>query len=203
MRTLSSHMPSFDHHTPVSTALTACRGIFRRQLFDVLAGHPQVSFMGVELPCRREVEDPLRILRLLLRPFVLLGRCELEGVLQNSLLYGQELLPPEPLRRDPPAEVLALHDDVARGLREGGAGLDVILDEAVAALPPGVPDRAPSRVDRVQLVLPRSVNRTVAYPRAVGVGTAGRPEGVIELRCPDVDAQGVPDQDPDLPGSAR
>ncbi|MET9658375.1 hypothetical protein [Streptomyces sp. NPDC006510] len=69
-------------------------------------------------------------------------------------LYGQELLPPEPLRVHSPAEVLAL-DDAARSLRERAAGLDVVLDEAVAALPLGVPGRAPPRIDRIQLVPPR------------------------------------------------
>lgn len=83
---------------------------------------------GVELPRRREVSRPLRVLRLLRRPLVLLGRGDLEGVLQDPLLHRQQLPPPQPLRTHPPFKVLALNDDAARGLREGAAGLDVVLD---------------------------------------------------------------------------
>ncbi|WP_326763414.1 hypothetical protein OG978_01320 [Streptomyces sp. NBC_01591] len=94
-----------------------------------------MSFTGVELPCCCQVGRPLRFLRLLHRPLVFLGWCDREGVLQDPLLYRQELLPPELLRVHPASEVLALDDDVARSLGERAAGLDVVVDEAVAALP--------------------------------------------------------------------
>ncbi|MDV9201972.1 hypothetical protein R6M67_43165 [Streptomyces sp. Wh19] len=98
----------------------------------------------MELPCRRQVNRPLDVLRLLHRPLVFLGRCDREGVLQQPLLYRQKLHPPEPLCVQPPSEVLAL---------------DVVLDQSVAALPPGVPGRAPARIDRVQLIPPRLGHR--------------------------------------------
>jgi len=126
-----------------------------------------VPFTGVELPRRREIDRPLRILRPFHRPLVFLGRCDLEGVLQDPLLYRQELFPPEPLRVHPASEVLALHDDVARSRGERPAGLDVVVDEAVAPLPPGVPYRAPPRIDRVQLILCRAL---VIAPAAEGTG---------------------------------
>ncbi|MFC9754698.1 cupin domain-containing protein [Streptomyces sp. NPDC056921] len=50
------------------------------------------------------------------------------------------------------SEVFALEDHVAVGRGERPAGLGVVLDEAVAALPLGVPYEAPPRIDRVQLV---------------------------------------------------
>ncbi len=143
---------------------------------------------GEERPCRREVDRSLPILRLLHRPLLLLlGRCVLEGVLQDPLLYGQELLPPEPLRGDPASEVFAPDDDVARSRGECAASLDVVLDEAVAALPPGVPHRAPPRIDRIQLILPRLGHRAGRRgggaagraPLLVRSGPAGRCAGVL------------------------
>ncbi|MFE7266476.1 hypothetical protein ACFU9B_31045 [Streptomyces sp. NPDC057592] len=83
------------------------------------------------------------------------------------LLYGEEPFTPEPLRVHPPPEVLALDDDVARGRRERAAGLDAVLDDEVAALPPGALCRAPARTDRIQLILCRAA---VIAPAAEGTG---------------------------------
>ncbi|WP_326770789.1 hypothetical protein OG978_44685 (plasmid) [Streptomyces sp. NBC_01591] len=118
-----------------------------------------MSLTGVELLGCCQVGSPLRVLRLLHRPLRFLGRLDSEGVLQKPPLYGQELFPPEPLRRDPASELFALDDDVARGRGECATGLDVVLDEAEAALPTGVPYRAPPRIDRIQLIPPRLGHR--------------------------------------------
>lgn len=69
----------------------------------------------------------------------------------------------EPLSVHPASEVFTLDDDVARERRERAAG----LDEAVAAMPPGVPYRAPARIDRIQLILGLA---SAIAPTAEGTG---------------------------------
>ncbi|WP_331747773.1 hypothetical protein OG520_39990 (plasmid) [Streptomyces sp. NBC_00984] len=62
-------------------------------------------------------------------------------ILQEPLLCGQELFPPEPLRRHPPPEVFALHDHFPGHHRQGPVVLEQVLDEAETPLPPRIPYR--------------------------------------------------------------
>jgi hypothetical protein len=54
-----------------------------------------VPLTGVEHFRRREVELPLVVLGPLHRPLALFSRPEPEGILQQPLLRGQQLVPPE------------------------------------------------------------------------------------------------------------
>ncbi|MFI5775336.1 hypothetical protein ACIA74_44570 [Streptomyces sp. NPDC051658] len=130
-----------DHDDPVSTCLTARQARFRPHLLDVLPGHPKMPLTRVELPCCCQAESPHVVLRPFHRPLRLLGGFDPEDILQEPLLCGQELFPPEPLRRHPPPEVFALHDHFPGHHRQGPVVLEQVLDEAETPLPPRIPYR--------------------------------------------------------------
>jgi hypothetical protein len=122
---------------------------------------------------------------------LVLGRgLDPKDLLAHPLLHGRQIVPPEPDRAHPPAEVLALVHDVAGLGRQRVAGLQVEPDE-VEAGPAGVPwlepevdglGRGRARFSGVGVLPEEGVVKFRPRPNA-GLSTSPAPDIAVEGRA--------------------
>lgn len=112
-------------------------------VFDVLARHIQVPLSGMEPTGRSEMAgSPVGLRAAGRRLLRLAGGLKSKDAVEHPLLRGRQRIPADPLRHRPGAEVLVLHQHLARPYGQRPAGPDVRESELEAALPVDPPDRA-------------------------------------------------------------